>query len=65
LSPSIYKEPEAKKTGAEGWADRMATIKVIRESQQGYKEQLNNLGGWDSEKIWRCLLLIDVAENNA
>jgi len=36
---SIYKELEAKKTGVEGWEDRTAAIKVIRESQRRYQEQ--------------------------
>jgi len=42
---SIYKELEAKKTGVEGWEDRAAAIKVIRESQRRYQEHLNNLPG--------------------
>jgi inorganic pyrophosphatase len=36
---SIYKELEVKKTGVEGWEDRTAAIKVIRESQRRYQEQ--------------------------
>ena len=35
---SIYKELETKKTGVEGWEDRAAAIKVIRESQQRYQK---------------------------
>ena len=35
---SIYKELEAKKTGVEGWGDRAAAIKVIRESRQRYQK---------------------------
>jgi len=36
---SIYKELEKKKTGIEGWEDRESAIRVIKESQQRYKEQ--------------------------
>ncbi len=35
---SIYKELEEKKTGVEGWEDKEAAIKVIKEAQQRYKE---------------------------
>ena len=35
---SIYKELEAKKTGVEGWGDRAAAMRVIRESQQRYQK---------------------------
>jgi len=41
---SIYKELEAKKTGVEGWEDRAAAIKVIRESQRRYQESMSDLG---------------------
>lgn len=33
---SIYKDLEEKKTGVEGWEDRDAAMKVIRESQKRY-----------------------------
>ena len=36
---SIYKELEEKKTGVEGWEDRESAIRIIKESQQRYKEQ--------------------------
>lgn len=36
---SIYKELEDKKTGVEGWEDRESAIRVIKESQQRYKDQ--------------------------
>jgi inorganic pyrophosphatase len=36
---SIYKDLEKKKTGVEGWEGREAAIKVIKESQERYKNQ--------------------------
>jgi len=36
---SIYKELEEKKTGVEGWENRESAIRVIKGSQQRYKEQ--------------------------
>ncbi len=36
---SIYKELEEKKTGVEGWEDREAAIKIIKESQERYRKQ--------------------------
>jgi inorganic pyrophosphatase len=36
---SIYKDLEKKKTGVEGWEDREAAIKVIKESQERYKNR--------------------------
>ena len=35
---SIYKDLEEKKTGVEGWEDRDAAMKVIRESQKRYRK---------------------------
>jgi inorganic pyrophosphatase len=35
---SIYKDLEQKKTGVEGWEDRAAAMKVIKESQQRYRK---------------------------
>ena len=35
---SIYKELEEKKTGVEGWADRIRAIEIIKESQRRYQE---------------------------
>ena len=37
---SIYKELEKKKIGVEGWEDRESAIKIIKESQRRYQEQL-------------------------
>ncbi len=36
----IYKELEKKKTGVEGWHDRAAAIKVIKESQERYRQSI-------------------------
>jgi inorganic pyrophosphatase len=36
---SIYKELEEKKTGVEGWENRESAIRIIKESQQRYKEK--------------------------
>ncbi len=36
---AIYKDLEEKKTGVEGWEDRDAALKVIRESQHRYRNQ--------------------------
>src|SRR4030042_5800748 len=36
---SIYKELEEKKTGGEGWENRESAIRIIKESQQRYKER--------------------------
>ena len=36
---SIYKELEEKKTGVEGWENRESAIRIIKESQQRYKDQ--------------------------
>jgi inorganic pyrophosphatase len=38
-----YKRLEEKKTGVEGWEDRAAAIRVIREAQQRYKDTLTDL----------------------
>ena len=35
---SIYKELEKKKTGVEGWEDRESAIKIIKESQERYRQ---------------------------
>ena len=35
---SIYKDLEEKKTGVEGWEDRDAAMKAIRESQKRYRK---------------------------
>ncbi len=40
---AVYKELEKKKTGVEGWADLEASLKVIKESRQRYKEQADNV----------------------
>jgi inorganic pyrophosphatase len=37
---SIYKELEKKKTAVEGWEDRAAAIKAIRESRRRYQDHL-------------------------
>ena len=36
---AIYKDLEEKKTGVEGWEDRDAAVKVIRESEHRYRNQ--------------------------
>jgi inorganic pyrophosphatase len=36
---AIYKDLEEKKTGVEGWEDRDAAVKVIRESEHRYRSQ--------------------------
>lgn len=36
---SIYKDLEKKKTGVEGWEDKEAALKVIREARERYKKQ--------------------------
>jgi len=36
---TIYKQLEEKKTGVEGWENREAAIKVIKESRQRYQQQ--------------------------
>jgi len=36
---SIYKELEKKKIGVEGWEDREAAIKIIKEAQERYGKQ--------------------------
>ncbi len=36
---AIYKDLEEKKTGVEGWEDRDAAVKIIRESEHRYRNQ--------------------------
>lgn len=36
---AIYKDLEEKKTGVEGWEDREAAVKAIRESEHRYRNQ--------------------------
>ncbi len=36
---AIYKDLEEKKTGVEGWEDRDAAVKIIRDSEHRYRNQ--------------------------
>jgi inorganic pyrophosphatase len=38
---AVYKDLEEKKTGVEGWEDRESAIKVIKDSQQRYREEMS------------------------
>lgn len=38
---AVYKDLEEKKVGVEGWEDRDAAIKVIRDSQDRYRNQVS------------------------
>lgn len=40
----IYKDLEDKKTGVEGWEDRAAAIRIIKESRQRHKDSLRAQG---------------------
>jgi inorganic pyrophosphatase len=35
---SVYKDLEEKKTGVEGWADRQAAVRIIREAIERYRQ---------------------------